>query len=125
MPKIDIAALPVREGSIYPGALGDIIKGRLKQALGDAAGLNQFGVNLTRLAPGAATAHRHWHAREDEFIFILSGDAILIEDDDQGGITQTPMTGGEAAGFKAGLARGHHLVNRSDKEVLIYFGQMP
>lgn len=119
MPKIDITAIPARQGSIYPGSLGDIVAGRLKHALGDAAGLDQFGVNLTRLAPGSASAHRHWHAHEDEFVFILSGEAVLIEDDGNAGVSETIMTAGDAAGFKAGVAKGHHLVNRSQEDVTV------
>jgi uncharacterized cupin superfamily protein len=111
MPKIDIAAVPVRTGTGYPGRLADIVKGRASRALGDAGGLTQYGVNLVRLAPGAASAHRHWHEAEDEFVWMVEGELVLIEEDGE-----TVMRPGDAAAFKAGVANGHHLVNRSDKD---------
>lgn len=114
MPKLNLTTIAARTGGIYPGALGDIIKGREKQALGQAGGLSQFGVNLTRLAPGSATAHRHWHTDEDEFVYILSGEAILIEDDHE-----TPMGVGDAACFPAGISNGHHLINRSNSDLVV------
>jgi uncharacterized cupin superfamily protein len=113
MPKIDIASLPVRKSSTYPAPFRPVCEGREKTALGNAADLTQFGVNLTRLKPGAASALRHWHAEEDEFVYMLEGEAVLVED---GG--ETILKPGEAAGFKAGVADGHHLVNRSDRDVL-------
>jgi uncharacterized cupin superfamily protein len=113
MPKIDITSLPVRKSSTYPAQFRPVCEGREKTALGDVVGLTQFGVNLTRLKPGAASALRHWHAEEDEFVYVLAGEAVLVED---GG--ETVLKPGEAAGFKAGVANGHHLVNRSDRDVL-------
>jgi uncharacterized cupin superfamily protein len=90
-----------------------VVHGREKRALGDLAGLTQFGVNLTRLKPGAASALRHWHEQEDEFVFVVEGELVLIEDDGE-----TVLKQGEAAGFKAGVANGHQLVNRSDRDAL-------
>jgi uncharacterized cupin superfamily protein len=113
MPKIDISAVPVRTGSIYPQPFQHVVDGREKMALGNAAGLTQFGVNLTRLKPGAMSALRHWHEQEDEFVYILEGEAVLVED--QG---ETALKAGDAAGFKAGVANGHQLVNRSTGDVL-------
>jgi uncharacterized cupin superfamily protein len=113
MPKIDIAAIAPRTGSIYPDAFAALIKGRSKQALGNAAGLTQFGVNLTRLAPGAISALKHWHENEDEFVFILEGEATLIEDQ-----TETRLRAGEAAGFKAGERIAHQIANRSQADVV-------
>ena len=81
--------------------------------LGDVCGLTQFGVNLTRLKPGACSAHRHWHENEDEFIYIVEGEATLIED---GG--ETVLRAGDCAGWKAGVANGHCLVNKSDNDVV-------
>ena len=107
MPKIDIASITPRLGSSYPVAFKAPIVGREKYALGDAAGLTQFGVNLTRLKPGAASSLRHWHENEDELIFVLEGEMVLIED---GG--ETLLRPGDAAGFKAGVANGHQLVNK-------------
>ena len=108
MPKIEIDLVPVKAGSIYPAPFKTMAEGRARQALGDAGDLTQFGVNLTRLPPGAATAQRHWHEAEDELVFVVSGELTLIEDDGE-----TVLGAGDAAAFKAGLADGHHLVNRS------------
>lgn len=113
MPKIDIAAIAPRTSSIYPDAFADLVRGRSKQALGNAAGLTQFGVNLTRLAPGAISALKHWHENEDEFVFILEGEATLVEDQ-----TETRLCAGEAAGFKAGERIGHQIANRSQADVV-------
>jgi uncharacterized cupin superfamily protein len=113
MPKIDIAKIAPRLGSSYPAAFKGPTTGREKYALGDVAGLTQFGVNLTRLKPGAASSLRHWHENEDEFIFVLEGEIVLIED-----AGETLLRPGEAAGFKAGVANGHQLVNKSARDAL-------
>ena len=114
MPKIDIERVPVKTGSIYPAPFKAMADARARQALGDAGGLTQFGVNLTRLPPGAASAQRHWHEAEDELVFVVSGEVTLIED---GG--ETPLRAGEAATFKAGHPDGHHLVNRSGADAVV------
>ena len=113
MPKIDIAKTVVRTKSAYPQPWRSITDGREETALGDVAGLTQFGVNLTRLRPGAASSLRHWHEQEDEFIYVLEGEITLIEDDGA-----TVLHPGDAAGFKAGVANGHHLVNKSPRDAL-------
>jgi uncharacterized cupin superfamily protein len=113
MPKIDIAKATVRTKSAYPAQWRAVTAGREKAALGDVAGLSQFGVNLTRLKPGAASALRHWHEQEDEFVYVVEGEITLIED---GG--ETVLRPGDAAGFKAGGANGHHLVNKSQRDAL-------
>src|SRR5215469_5588003 len=113
MPKIEIAKATVRTKGAYPHPYADVTDGREKAALGNMAGLTQFGVNLTRLKPGAASALRHWHENEDEFIYVLEGEIALIED---GGTTV--LQRGDAAGFKAGVANGHHLVNKSQRDAL-------
>jgi uncharacterized cupin superfamily protein len=114
MPKIDISALPLRTGTGYPEPLRGMVKGRERKALGDAGGLTQFGVNYTRLKPGAASAHRHWHEKEDELVYVLEGELVLVEDDGE-----TIMGPGDAAAFKAGVDNGHHLVNRSNRDALL------
>jgi len=114
MPKIDISAIALRTGTGYPEPLRDMVEGRERKALGDAGGLTQFGVNFTRLRPGAASAHRHWHELEDELVYILEGELVLVED---GG--ETILRPGDAAAFKAGVADGHHLVNRSGRDALL------
>ncbi len=108
MPKIDIDSAPVVATTGYPTPYRDVVRGRSKQRIGDAGGLNQFGVNLSRLKPGAASALRHWHATEDEFVLVLEGALVLVEDSGE-----TPLKAGEAAAFPAGAPDGHHLVNRS------------
>lgn len=95
----------------YPGEFNKIVAGRARRALGDALGLQQFGVNLVLLAPGAASAQRHWHSKEDEFIMILSGEVVLIDDSGE----QT-LKAGDTAGFAAGAADGHHLVNKGSED---------
>lgn len=111
MPKIDIAAAAVRTSTIYPDAFKSAVAGREKRVLGELAGLTQFGVNLTVLKPGAASALRHWHEHEDEFVFVVDGELTLIED---GG--EVVLKAGECAGFKAGVPNGHHLVNKSNRD---------
>jgi uncharacterized cupin superfamily protein len=115
MPKIDISKLPARWGSTgYPDVYKPVVAGREKIALGDAVGLTQFGVNLTRLKPGAATALRHWHEHEDEFVYILEGEVVLVEDEGE-----TVLKPGDCAGFKAGIPNGHNLINRTDRDALM------
>ena len=113
MPKIDLAKAMVRTKGVYPEPWRAVTEGREKAALGDVVGLTQFGVNLTRLKPGAASALRHWHEAEDEFVYVLEGEITLIED---GGTTV--LQPGDAAGFKAGVANGHHLVNGSQRDAV-------
>src|SRR6478752_2687544 len=114
MPKIDIDALPVRTGSGYPAPFDAPCLGRTRRALGDAAGLDQFGVNLQRLAPGAWTSQRHWHTTEDEFVWVLEGEVVLVTDEGE-----EVLRAGDCAGFKAGVANGHHLQNRSGAEAVL------
>jgi uncharacterized cupin superfamily protein len=113
MPKIDISKAAVRTQGVYPEPWRGITKGREKAALGNVAGLTQFGVNLTRLKPGAASALRHWHEQEDEFVYVLEGEITLIE-----GGGEVLLRPGDCAGFKAGVANGHHLVNKSRRDAL-------
>ena len=113
MPKIDIASVKVEVSSGYPEPYRAVVAGRLRQRLGNVVGLDQFGVNLTRLKPGAQSAQRHWHAAEDEFVFIIEGTLVLCENDGE-----TVLKPGDAAGFKAGVANGHCLVNRSTQDAV-------
>jgi uncharacterized cupin superfamily protein len=113
MPKIDIDGLNIEARTGYPEPFRKVVEGRSRKRLGNAAGLTQFGVNLTTLKPGAASALRHWHAVEDEFVYILAGEVVLCEDD-----SEVVLRPGDAAGFKAGVANGHHLVNRSGRDAV-------
>ena len=99
MPKIDIAKIPVDTRTGYPAPLDRVVVGRERKRLGNAVGLDQFGVNLTTLKPGAASALRHWHEKEDELVYMLEGEVVLIEDDGE-----TVLKPGDAAGFKANSA---------------------
>jgi uncharacterized cupin superfamily protein len=105
-----ISELPVRTGTIYPAVFSNEIAGRSKVDLGHAFGLSQFGVNITILEPGAWSSHRHAHREEDELIFALEGDLVLVDDNGR-----HPFRPGMVAGFKAGNGNAHHLVNESDK----------
>lgn len=100
--------LPARTKTIYPPPYDAALAGRAKRALGDVFNLTQFGVNLTVLAPGSASAHRHWHESEDEFVYVLEGEVTLI--DDQG---EHVLTTGMCVGFKAAVPNGHQMVNKS------------
>jgi uncharacterized cupin superfamily protein len=113
MPKIDIASLPVDTRTGYPEPLNRVVIGRERKRLGNAVGLDQFGVNLTTLKPGAASALRHWHEKEDELIYVLQGEIVMVED---GG--ETVLKPGDAAGFKASTPNGHHLINRTESDVV-------
>jgi uncharacterized cupin superfamily protein len=113
MPKVDIEKLQVDTSTGYPQPYRDMVAGRSRRRLGNAVGLDQFGVNLTRLKPGAQSSMRHWHAMEDEFVYVLEGEVVLCENDGE-----TVLRPGEAAGFKAGDANGHCLVNRSNRDVV-------
>lgn len=95
-------------GSTYPAQFAASTASRQKRVLGDALGLSAFGVNLTTLPPGCESALRHYHMREDEFIYIVSGELDLVTDDG----TQT-LSAGMVAGFPGGEKNGHHLINRS------------
>lgn len=105
---------PLRtQASNYPEPFASRMGGREKRVLGNVFGLSNFGVNLTRLAPGAQSALRHCHSRQDEFVYILQGHPTLITD-----AGPTPLSPGMCAGFKAGTDNGHHLVNQSTEDVL-------
>lgn len=111
MPKIDKYAAPVVRGSSYPEPFDAPCKGRSAVRVGAAAGLTQFGVNLVTLAPGAWSSQRHWHAKEDEFVYVLTGELVLVEDEGE-----TILRPGDCAGWKAGVRNGHHLINRGDAD---------
>jgi len=112
-PWLDPASVTPRTGSIYPKPFDASLEGRAKRALGDPLGLTQFGVNLVTLAPGSWSSQRHWHAEEDEFVYVLEGEVTLVTD-----AGEQVLGPGMAAGFPAGRPDGHHLINRSDGLVL-------
>lgn len=108
MPKIDIDAVSVRRGSGYPPPFDQPCATRTRRRLGDAGGLKDFGVNLMTLPPGGWSSQRHWHSHEDEFVYLLEGELVLVED---GG--ETLLRAGDCAAFPKNTGNGHHLVNRS------------
>ena len=112
--RIDVAALTAVVGTFYPPPFDAPCRSRERKRLGDAAGLSQFGVNLLRLPPGAWSSQRHWHTGEDEFVYILSGEIVLVTD---GG--EETLRAGDAAGFKAGDKNGHCLQNRSNTDATV------
>jgi uncharacterized cupin superfamily protein len=112
--RIDITKLPIITGSGYPTPFDMPCATRARQRLGDAAGLTDFGVNLMRLPPGAWSSQRHWHSAEDEFVFIVDGEVVLVTD-----TGEELLRPGDCAGFKAGVKDGHHLQNRSDREAVL------
>jgi uncharacterized cupin superfamily protein len=114
MPKIDIAAVPTQQGCPYPAPFDRPIQGRIRQRLGNAGGLKDFGVNLMRLLPGNWSSQRHWHSHEDEFVFVIEGELVLVENDGE-----TMLRAGECAAFPKNSGNGHHLINRSDR-VAVY-----
>ena len=114
MGKINLEAAPLRVGSGYPSPFDEPCRERKRWRLGDAAGLSQFGVNLMRLPPGNWSSQRHWHALEDEFVWVLEGEVVLVTD--EGEQTLRP---GDCAGFPAGVTNGHQLQNRSDRDAVV------
>jgi uncharacterized cupin superfamily protein len=114
MPKIDIDKAPTRFGTAYPPPFDAPCQARQRWKLGDAAGLSQFGVNLMRLPPGAWTSQRHWHTAEDEFVWVVEGEVVLVTDEGE-----QVLRPGDCAGFAAGVPNGHHIQNRSDAEAVL------
>jgi uncharacterized cupin superfamily protein len=107
------ADAPARSrSSSYPEPFASQVAGREKRPLGDLFGLTNFGVNLTKLAPGAASALRHAHTKQDEFVYVVHGHPTLHTDEGR-----TRLSPGMCAGFKAGTGNGHRLVNETDAEV--------
>jgi uncharacterized cupin superfamily protein len=112
--KINVATTPTRFGTAYPPPYDEPCRERRRWRLGAAAGLTQFGVNLLRLPPGAWSSQRHWHHHEDELVYVLEGEVVLVAD-----AGEEVLVVGDSAGFKAGDADGHHLQNRSQREAVL------
>ncbi len=109
--RIDVAALTPVVGTLYPSPFDEPCRARSRTKLGDAARLTQFGVNLLRLPAGAWSSQRHWHTSGDEFVYVLSGEVVLLTN---GG--EETLRAGDAAGFPASDPNGHCLQNRSDRD---------
>src|SRR6201996_1443464 len=112
--RTDPKATPASVGSSYPPPHGTPCAARVRNRLGDAAGLTDFGVNLMRLPPGAWSSQRHWHSAEDEFVYVLEGEGVLVTD-----TGDEILRAGDCAGFKAGVQDGHHLQNRSARDAVL------
>ncbi|MCA3260712.1 MAG: cupin domain-containing protein [Telmatospirillum sp.] len=113
MTVLDPKTIAPRVGTNYPEPYRSKLGGREKRVVGDAVGLKNFGVNLVRLPPGAMSAMRHWHTRQDEFVYVLEGTAMLLSD-----AGKTPIPAGSCAGFPAGTPDGHCIVNETDRDVV-------
>ncbi len=112
--KIDLQEASTVKGSRYPAPYDQPCAERFRRCLGDAAGLTQFGVNLNRLPPGTWSSQRHWHTGEDEFIYVVEGELVLVTD-----AGEETLRAGDCAGFRAGAQDGHHLQNRSTADALV------
>lgn len=112
-PALDAATLPCRMGTNYPPPFDAPCASREKRAMGNAFGLKDFGVNVVRMPPGAWSSQRHWHSREDEFVYVLEGEPTLVTD-----AGKTRLEPGMCAGFPANSGDGHHLVNETAEPVV-------
>ena len=111
LPALEVPVL--NRKSIYPAPLSSQVEGRIKHRLGDHFGLGNFGINLTELRPGSVSALLHYHTKQDEFVYIVSGTPTLMLDD-----KEYLLRPGDCCGFKAGMGVGHQLVNKSANPVL-------
>ena len=111
MPKLDLESIEATNRTGYPAPFADAMAKRWYRRLAPAAGLEDFGVSHVVLQPGGISSQRHWHEGEDELVVMLEGEAVLIEDEGE-----TIMRPGDIAAFPKGVANGHHLVNRSDRD---------
>lgn len=114
LPALDPTSVELRFGTAYPKPFDEVVAGRGKRSLTKILGLTQFGVNVTELAPGAWSALRHFHTHEDEFLYVLEGEVVLVTS-----AGEQPLAAGECAGFPANVDDGHHLINRSSRRAVI------
>jgi uncharacterized cupin superfamily protein len=112
--RIDWKKTDATVGTGYPPPYDAPCASRVRHRLGDAAGLTDFGVNLLRLPPGTWSSQRHWHSAEDEFVYVLEGEVVLVTD-----AGEEILRAGDCAGFKAGVKDGHHLQNRCPDDALL------
>lgn len=111
MPKVDLDRIPQNNATGYPAPFDEVVQGRWKKPVGRAGGLTALGATHVTLKPGAWSSQRHWHEGEDEFLVMLSGEAVLIEDEGE-----TILRAGDMAAWPMGSHNGHHLINRSAAE---------
>jgi uncharacterized cupin superfamily protein len=112
--RIDVSKVTAVTGSRYPAPFDEPCAARIRRRLGDEAQLTDFGVNLLRLPAGAWSSQRHWHSAEDEFVYVLEGEVVLVTD-----AGEESLRAGDCAGFKAGVKDGHHLQNRSQEDAVV------
>jgi uncharacterized cupin superfamily protein len=118
MPKVDLSAIEQTNTTGYPPPFNRNVAGRFYRRLAPATGLTEFGVSEVMLEPGAWSSQRHWHHGEDEFLVMVEGEAVLVEDDGR-----TTLRAGDLAAWPKGVANGHHLINESDRPCrFIVFG---
>ncbi|HET7586743.1 MAG TPA: cupin domain-containing protein [Gammaproteobacteria bacterium] len=113
MPKLNLNDIPRHTGSSYPAPFHELCSNRIRQRLGDAGGLTDFGVNRLELQPGSWSSQRHWHSEEDEFVYIVAGELVLVTDEGE----QT-LRAGDCAAFPKGDANGHQLINKSNETAI-------
>ena len=119
MPKLDLDSIEQTNRTGYPAPYAGEMSGRLYRRLAPAAGLTDFGVSHVVLKPGGISSQRHWHEGEDEFVVVLEGEAVLVENEGE-----TVMRTGDCAAFPKGVPNGHHLINRSGEDcVFIAIGK--
>lgn len=111
MPKLDLSAIEATNRTGYPAPYSQPMAKRWQRRLAAAAGLTDFGANHVVLEPGGISSQRHWHEDEDELVIMLSGEAVLVEEEGE-----TVLRAGAVAAFRKGVPSGHHLVNRSDAD---------
>ncbi|ALR22193.1 cupin domain-containing protein [Sphingobium baderi] len=121
MPRFNLTAIAQTNATGYPAPHAAAVRGRWVRRLGPALGLADFGVSHVTLKPGAASSHRHWHEDEDEFIVMLAGQAVLMEEG-----CRTLMRAGDMAAFPKGEPNGHQLLNESEADCeFLAFGRVP
>jgi len=111
LPKLDLDTIPQTNATGYPAQYADVVQGRWYRRLAPASGISDFGFSHVTLKPGAWSSQRHWHEGEDEFLVMLSGAAVLIEDDGE-----HPLVPGDCVAWAKGVRNGHHVINRSDSD---------
>lgn len=111
MPKLDLDAIPQSNATGYPPIYADVVKERWYRRLAPASGITDFGFSHVTLKPGAWSSQRHWHEGEDELVVILSGEAVLVDNDGE-----HAMRAGDVAAFPKGDGNGHVLQNRSNAD---------
>ncbi len=106
--RMKLTPEPTHRGTGYPSPFDEPVRARMHWRIGDAAGLQHFGVNVLELPPGVWSSQRHWHSHEEEFVWVLEGEVVLVTD-----AGEEILRAGEYAAFRAGVPNGHHLQNRS------------